>query len=423
MLSNLLLEKPQNTTRDIRQANRLQILHYLLLRTTCTRQELSQATSLSTATVANLVAAMLDEGLVVETGIVASQGGRPTAILGINASAGASVGVDVAETYIHFDLYDLTLKKLAEYEVELPGSEKKPHDIVRMISSGLNELLLQVKLPIEKVIGMGIAIPGPFEHATGVSVFAPSWGWVNVSLKALLEKEIKIPLYMDNPLKFNAIAEAWFGAGRGVDTMAAVVLGTGVGAGLMINGQLFHGASNTAGEWGHSIIVAGGRLCRCGSHGCVEAYVGAPGILQTLAEIDPNSPLIFADDQMRSIAAIANAARLGDAAALAVVHQTALYLSAGISNIVNIINPSMVILGSWVAHLLGPVMLPDLLKLVEQQSLSQPYKAFRLVVSDTDRNLVSLGAATLVIEEFLSEVRQKPGTALSEELTPTTANA
>lgn len=418
MLSSLLPTQSQTTTRDIRQANRLQVLHQLLLRKTSTRQELSQATGLSTATVANLVAVMLEEGLVVEMGMVASQGGRPTAILGINASAGACVGVDVAETYLHFDLYDLTLKKMAEYETDLPSSKKEPRDLVQLIAAGLGILLAQAGLPMEKVVGMGVSIPGPFDQKTGVSVFEPSWGWVNVPIKKLLEEKISIPLYMDNPLKFNTIAEAWFGNGKDAETVVAVVLGTGVGAGLMLNGQLFHGASNTAGEWGHSIIVAGGRPCRCGSRGCVEAYVGAPGILQTLIEIDPASPLLFADDEMRSIAAIADAARLGDATALAVVRQTALYLSAGIANIVNVINPNLVILGSWVARLLGPVMLPELLKLVEQQSLLQPYRAFQLVLSDTDRNLVSLGAATLVLEEFLSEVRQKPIPAFPEEIIP-----
>ena len=118
--------------------------------------------------------------------------------------------------------------------------------------------------------------------------------------------------------------------------MAAVVLGTGVGAGLVINGQLFRGASNTAGEWGHSVIVAGGRPCRCGNQGCLEAYVGAPGIIQTLTEIDPKGHLLFPEDQTRTIAAIATAAEKGNTTALAVVHQTAVYLSAGLSSLINI---------------------------------------------------------------------------------------
>lgn len=410
MISNSPLDKSQTTTRDIREANRLLILHQLLLRETSTRQELSQSTGLSIATVANLVGDMLEEGLIVEVGMTASQGGRPISILSVNAEAGACVGVDVAETYIHFDLYDLTLKNMAEYKVELPSTKKEPQDIVRLIVSGLDTLFEMGGLPIEKVIGIGISIPGPFEHSTGVSVFAPSWGWRNVPLKAMLEKEIKIPLYMDNPLKFNAIAETWFGAGRDVKTMAAMVWGTGVGTGLVINGQLFHGASNTAGEWGHSIVVAGGRPCRCGNRGCVEAYIGAPGILQTLVEISPDSELLFADDQTRSIEALAAAARRGDATALEVVHQTAVYLSAGFASLINIFNPELIIMDSWVADLLGPLILPELLERVRQQSLAQPFRVVRFALSDLARNPVSLGAATLVLEEFLAEAGRQPVT-------------
>jgi predicted NBD/HSP70 family sugar kinase len=413
MLKHPTLDKSQPTTRDIREANRLLILHELLLRETSTRQELSQLTGLSTATVANLVTNLLEEGLIIEVGIAASQGGRPTSILSLNAAAGACVGVDVAETYILFDLYDLALKNIGEYKVELTSAKIEPQKIVQMIVSGLDTLLGQAGISLEKVAGIGISIPGPFEHSTGVSVFAPSWGWVNVPLKDMLEKEIKAPLYMDNPLKFNAIAEAWFGAGRDVKTMAAMVWGTGVGTGLVINGQLFHGASNTAGEWGHSIIVAGGRPCRCGNRGCVEAYTGAPGILQTLAEIDPNSKLLFVDDQTRTIEAIAAAAQKNDPTALAVLHQTAFYLSAGFSSLINTFNPELIIMDSWVADLLGPMILPELLELVKQQSLSQPYRAVRFALSDMTRNPVSLGAATLVLEEFLASAGRQPALARS----------
>jgi predicted NBD/HSP70 family sugar kinase len=182
----------------------------------------------------------------------------------------------------------------------------------------------------------------------------------------------------------------------------------------VINGQLFRGASNTAGEWGHSVIVAGGRPCRCGNRGCLEAYIGAPGIIQTLTEIAPHSPLLFTEDQTRSIAAIATAAAKGDPMAKAVVHQTAVYLSAGLSSLINIINPEEVILGSWVTDLLGPVMLTDLLKLIEQQSLSKPFKTVQFKLSDMKRNPVSLGAATLVLEEFLASAGRQAVAIRSE---------
>ena len=407
MITNMTHEKTQTTTRDIRKANRLLILHQLLLRKSGTRQELRQLTGLSTATIANLITEMLEEGLVVETGMETPQVGRPTAILALNADSGVCVGVDVAETYIYFDLYDSTLQNLANYEVELPSSKKEPEEVVQLIVSGLSALLDKASIEMDRVVGVGVSIPGPFDHASGVSVFEPSWGWANVPLQAMLEKELGVPIYMDNPLKFNAIAEAWYGAGRDVESMAAVVLGTGVGAGLVINGKLYHGASNTAGEWGHSVVITGGRVCRCGNHGCLEAYVGAPGIIQTLTEIDPKSTLLSADDQTRAITAIAAAAKRGNPVALSVVRQTALYLSAGLGSMINILNPELVILGSWVTSLLGPVLLPTLVEQIKQHSLERPYKAVRFVLSDLSQHSVSLGAATLVLEEYLANPGKK----------------
>lgn len=395
------------TTRDIRNANGLQILHQLLLHKTSTRQELSQLTGLSTATVAALVSTMLADGLIVETGMETPLVGRPTAILALHAAGRTCVGVDLAETYIHYELYDLTLTQLAQVTIDLPAAKKEAAEVVRLLAVGFNQLLSHAGVAREKVVGVGISIPGPFEHATGVSVFAPTWGWVNVPLQAMLERELELPLYVDNPLKFTAVAEAWFGAGRSVATIAAVVLGTGVGTGLVIDGQLFHGASNTAGEWGHTVIVAGGRPCRCGNRGCLEAYVGAPGILQTLLEIDQDSPLHYPDDQTRSIEAIASAAERGDPVALDVVNQTAVYLSAGLGSLINIFNPEVVILGSWVAALLGPLMLEPLIQLTKKQSLERPFQAARFVLSDLACNSVSLGAATLVLEEFLAQAGSK----------------
>jgi predicted NBD/HSP70 family sugar kinase len=394
-----------HTNRDIRQANRLRIVRQLLLGKTSTRQELSQLTGLSTATVASLVASMLKEGLLVETGFEPPQLGRPTAVLRLNASAGVCAGVEMVETYIRFVLYDLGLDQLAKHQVELPTTKKEPLEIVQVIVSGLDTMLAQAGMPPEKVVGVGISIAGPFEHSSGVTIFDPTWRWVDVPLQSMLEQELSFPLYLDNPLKFNAITEARFGSGRDIQTLIAVVLGSGVGAGLVINGQLFHGSSNTAGEWGHSVVVAGGRTCRCGNRGCVEAYAGAPGILETLAEIDPHSSLLFPDDHERSIAAIAAAAGQGDPIAMFVVQQTAVYLSAGLSSLVNVLNPERVILGSWVAAALGPVMLPTLIKLVEQQSLARPFKAVQFVLSDMPSDTVTLGAATLVLEKFLSNSR------------------
>ncbi len=144
--------------------------------------------------------------------------------------------------------------------------------------------------------------------------------------------------------------------------------------------------------------------------GCLEAYVGAPGILQTLAGLAPKSPLLLREDEARTIAAIASAAQQGDPVAASVVIRTAVYLSAGLTNLINTINPDRVIMGSWVAKELGVRLLEEILSLMKRQTLELPFRAVQVVLSDMSRNPVSLGTATLVLEEYLAKNDRRPHT-------------
>jgi predicted NBD/HSP70 family sugar kinase len=397
----------KRTTRDIRRGNRLAVLQHIYASAPISRQELTESSGLSQATVANVVTDLLDIGIVIESGYADSQGGRPPAILGINATNGAFIGVDVAETYIHFELFDLRLVHQSTVEHTLPPEENQPYQIVDHLAHGLQELLRASGTSREKVLGVGISVPGLVERSGGVSVFAPNWAWQDVPLAVLLKERIDLPIYLDNPLKASAVAELWFGAGRGVQNLVTLNLGTGVGAGVIANGALYRGTTNSAGEWGHTTIVLDGRPCRCGSRGCLEAYVGAPGIIQTLRELAPGSPLLHPHDQTAAIAAIAAAARQGDPIATQVIHTTARYLGAGVANIINLFNPEVVVLGSWVGMQLGPALLPELHASVARYALSQPLGAATIQLCQLLHNPISMGAATFALEGFLAAAHTK----------------
>jgi predicted NBD/HSP70 family sugar kinase len=178
-------------------------------------------------------------------------------------------------------------------------------------------------MPRSAVLGVGISVPGLVEPSGGVSVFAPNWGWHDVPLMQMLRARIDLPLYLDNPLKAIAVAELWFGAGRGVENLVSLNIGTGVGAGVVIDGELYRGTTNSAGEWGHTSIVLDGRACRCGNQGCLEAYVGAPGIIRLLQELAPTSDMLHPNDQTATIAALAEAVGHGDVLAARVLREVA----------------------------------------------------------------------------------------------------
>ena len=395
------------TTRDISRANRLTILRYLYAGKAASRPELSRISGLSPATVANLVTDLIDAGIVAETGVRISAGGRPRAELAVNAGRGVLVGVDVAETYVHFELFDLGLRLVQAVERALHPEENQPVQLIEHLVLGLERLLSDADIRPERVLGVGISVPGLVDRTAGVSIFAPNWGWRGVPLLRLLGERLPFPIQLDNPLKASATAELWFGAGWQADNVITLVLGTGVGAGIITNGTVYRGETNSAGEWGHTTVVIDGRVCRCGGRGCLEAYVGAPGIAQHLRELAPESDLLNTDDQTATVQAIAAAAANGDPPATQVVRTTARYLGVGVANLVNLFNPRIVVLGGWVGLALGPVLMPELERVVAGYALEQPLRATSLQLGQLRHNPVSMGMATVALESWLARLESR----------------
>jgi predicted NBD/HSP70 family sugar kinase len=395
----------KRTSRDIRVANRFEVLRHIIAAGTVSRQEIAAETGLSLATASNLVGELLQVGLLTEVGFRDSGGGRPRGLVAIHRPGGLLAGVDVAETYVHVELFDAGLNVLASVEEPLrPEQENRPEQVVAHIVSSLQSVVGRAGTDYDQVLGVGVSVPGQVDRDGGVSVFAPNWDWHDVPLRDKLAAELPVPLYLDNPLRAGVLAELWFGAGRGRDDVAVLTLGTGVGAGLAFHGQLYRGASNSAGEWGHTTLVMDGRPCRCGSRGCVEAYVGAPGIMAQLQELAPGSPLMHPDDQTATIDALARAYRDGDRTAVSVVAETARYLAVAIADLINMANPEVVVLSSWVAAKLGEPLLEQARPLLAAHALRRPLARTDIVLCQINGNPVSLGAATFALEGYLAAI-------------------
>ncbi|WP_083913325.1 ROK family protein [Nocardia concava] len=390
----------QLTARDIRRRNRFCVLQAVYAAAGHTsRQEIAAATGLSFATVGNMIAELLEVGVLAELGYEAAGIGRPRAQLAINPERGRLIGVDIAETSIHVDVFDLTMTVLRSSEIPVDPAATTPDDIVELIVRGIDEVIAG---DAEKVLGIGLSVPGLVEPETGKSVFSPYWHWHDVPLKTLLEQRLPHPLYLDNPLKASTAAQLWFGAGRDVDDLIVVTLRAGVGIGVVIDGMLYRGVTNSAGEWGHTNLVLDGRPCSCGRNGCVEAYVSAPGITATLREFDPTSTLL-ADDDATTIAAIAAAAAHGDQVATAVIEKTGHYLGVAIANLVNLFNPRRMVFGDHVARQLGAPLLDSTRRSASHHAMSAPFSAVTLELDTLPHNPSSLGAATFALEGFLAD--------------------
>jgi predicted NBD/HSP70 family sugar kinase len=379
------------TVRDLRRTNRAAVLAELFFGGEASRQALSARTGLSAATITNVVGELLDEGQVVESGAEDSDGGRPRILLRINPGYGVLVGVDVGETRIRVELFDLAMAERAAVEFPLRDGEHPPEQVAGYVADGLATVLSDAGVDDDHVLGIGVGLPGVVEQVPGGLVDAPTYGWDKVPLRALLAAHTPLPLFLDNGAKTMGQAEMWFGAGRGARDAIVALLGTGVGAGVVTNGRLYRGAASSAGEWGHTTVVIGGRRCRCGARGCLEAYAGAEAIL------DRAGISVEGTDEEAALAGL-----LTDPAARPVLDETARYLGVGLGNLINLFNPERLILGGWVGLLLGPTLLPGIRAAAAEHSLRRPFAQAEIVLGQLGPDAVALGAATLAVEQFLA---------------------
>ncbi|MFJ8545331.1 ROK family protein [Streptomyces sp. NPDC093586] len=391
-----------HSSRDVRRASRFEVLHQIYALGSASRRLLAAASGLSTATVATVVNELLGRGVLSEVAIEDSGGGRPRARLAVNAARGFVVGVDVSETYVQIDVFDLALRVRASDRRSLDAEHNRPDDVLDRIEQGVAVVLAAAGVPRCDVVGVGVSMPGRIDRVGGVSVLAPNFGWQQVPFIRLLSDRLPLPLYLDNPLKAGTMAELWFGAGRRADDLAVVTLGTGVGAGFTVGGTLVRGTGNAAGEWGHSTVVLDGRLCRCGNRGCLEAYVGAQGIMQHLREYAPDSRLLHDGDQAATVAALAEGLAAGDETAEAVLRQITRYLGVGLGNLINMLDPTVVVMGGWVTGLLGPWLVPAATATAARHTFDPAFGTTRIEMSALTGDPISLGAGIFALEGFLA---------------------
>jgi predicted NBD/HSP70 family sugar kinase len=386
----------RGTVLDLRRENRAVVLAALYFSRPSSRQNLSAATGLSVTSVTNVVRDLLDEGIVTEVGSESSDGGRPRVLLDIDADYGYVIGVDISETRIRVGLFDVAMTERAKAVYPLNLAQHGVDEVVRQIASGLTAVLAEGGIDPTAVLGVGIGIPGIVEQDPEVLVHAQGRRWDAVPLERLLREHTALPLRVENGTRTMGQAEMWAGAGRGARNTAVVLIGSGVGASLISCCSICQGSVSHATEWGHTTVVAEGRRCRCGSDGCLEAYVGAEAILDRYG-----SPAATSTGGEESMLAELIAAADSSPAADAVLAKTAEYLGIGIGNLINLFSPERVILGGWAGLLLGGRLMPAIRESTRRNSLRHLFAATSIELGQVGPEAVTYGAATLPMEDFL----------------------
>jgi predicted NBD/HSP70 family sugar kinase len=386
------VETRRTTVRDVRRANRSSLLTDLFHGGRQSRQQLGATTALSQASVSNLIGEMIEEGLVEEAGLVGSDGGRPRVLLQVRPGFRYAVGADVGETRILVELYDLSMTRLAAATYR---HDDNPTEVAARLLEGLAAVLAEAGVEPAEVLGFGVGVPGVVD-GDGV-VYAQTTGWEAVPLGAMLRAGTEVPIFVDNGAKTVGQAEMWFGAGRGARHAIIILLGTGVGAAVVMDGHGYRGANSNAGEWGHTTLVYEGDLCRCGARGCLEAYVGAGAINRKLAEAtgQPYDPALLTT-------LLTGDAPLADGPA-GVFAQTAGHLGAGIADLINLFSPERIVLGGGAGALLGARFLPEIRAAASRHALRRPYAQTSIEMCHLGPDAVAMGAATLPIARLLAD--------------------
>ena len=290
------------------------------------------------------------------------------------------------------------------------GAEGVADRIVGLIEGVVLDTIAETNSSRRDVIGVGVGAPGPLDREKGLVVVAPNLGWRNFPLRDRISERLRLPVTLDNDANCATVGEWWQGAARGGTNVVGMTIGTGIGGGLILDGKLFHGVSDVAGEIGHTTIDLNGRHCKCGNYGCLEAYASGPAIATRAREVlvrEETASLLpsLVGNKLESITAetVYKAAQQGDAVASEIVRDTARYLGAGIANLLNILNVDVVVVAGGVTQA-GDALFVPLRAEVRRRAFRPAVDATRIVPGELPGTAGVVGAVATFKMSQLGEL-------------------
>jgi glucokinase-like ROK family protein len=395
----------------LRELNRMLVLNYVREHGPIARVDLARRTGLSRTTVSAIMDGLLREGLVREgsTQQAASSGGRRAILVHFNAAAGYLLGVDMGRSHLTILICDLAAHILARYSGPF-DVDRGPEECLPWLIGELRALLEQHHIPWSQVVGVGMGMPGPMDASLQRTIRPPRMpGWDGVDVRSILARELAVPIYLDNDANLGALGESRYGAGIGVPHLTYVKVGTGIGGGLVMLGHIYRGSVGSAGEIGHVTVDPDGPLCDCGNRGCLEAMVDAHMITRDAVEgislraggaapHDAASVL----SPLRTLKApevedVVNASLQGDPAAVAALTHAGELIGVVLAGLVNLINPSLILLGGSVARA-GDLLLDPIRRAITARSFSVASAHLTVRAGALGDNATALGGVAMVTD-------------------------
>ncbi|MFJ8132238.1 ROK family transcriptional regulator [Streptomyces hydrogenans] len=381
------METPGSQT-SLHRANLERVVRAVRMAGSLTQAEIARSTGLSAATVSNIVRELKDGGTVEVT--PTSAGGRRARSVSLSGDAGIVIGVDFGHTHLRVAVGNLAHQVLAE--------ESEPLDVDASAAEGfdraeqlVNRLIEATGIGRDKVIGVGLGVPGPIDVSSGTlgsTSILPGWGGINPAEE--LSARLGVPVHVDNDANLGALGELVWGSGRGVKDLAYIKVASGVGAGLVIDGRVYRGPGGTAGEIGHITLDESGPVCRCGNRGCLETFTAARYVLPLL------QPSHGPDLTMERMVQLA---REGDPGCRRVIADVGRHIGSGIANLCNLLNPSRVVLGGDLAEA-GELVLAPIRDSVGRYAIPSAARQLSLAQGALGARAEVLGALALVLSEM-----------------------
>jgi glucokinase-like ROK family protein len=392
------VSKGQNN-EDLMNINRVLIVQYLQRNGICTRAQLSKAIGLTQASISQITASLIENGFVQETGFIAGEKGRRSVGIMLNSNLGRVIGVKLSRRTFSVGIFDFS-GNFFEGRSESFSGDKHIRDI-------LNEIKAVVKSYLQKfnnIIAIGIAVPGPFQQDEGrIYLMTEMQNWESVSLKAEFEDFCEIPVIIRHDANSGALAEWWFSSQikKRKGTLIYFLVGEGVGAGIIINGNLLSGDQGTAGEVGHISIDFNGKRCACGNYGCLEMYCSSIAFVKNALEaLKNNNSSILNKYHPLKASTIFAAAEQNDELALELVKQAGRYIGYGVVNLINAYDPSTVVISNDMAEG-GQLILDEVKAVVKQRVLEAIAQKVEIELSSFKNDPILYSAAAVAIDYCL----------------------
>ncbi len=347
-----MTKKGEGSLTWLRDRNRGRVMEVLRIQGRTSQADIARATGLSRTTIHTLIGELKEAGVVIEVDgkRVEAGGGRPAAQLVLQNTTRAVLGIDFGHSHVQVAVADLAHNVLAERHRELDVNHRA-REALDSSAEMAGEVLAEAGIDRARVIGAGIGIPGPVDRERGTagsSTILP--GWVGLRIADAMQARLGLPVDLENDANMGALAEQTWGAGRACSNFAYIKAATGIGAGLVIDGELLHGATGTAGEIGHTTLDETGALCYCGNRGCLETVASGPAIIRLVADGNGETPPTLAE--------VISGAAAGDVRCRRAISDAGREIGVAVAGLCNLINPERVIIGGLLSRAGNTLMQP-----------------------------------------------------------------